>query len=134
MAYTKQTWASGDTITAAKLNHIEDGIENASPWDAVIRLVHSNDSGADCDATLTPSIVSGTFAELSNKISNGGYPCILVQYYHPFGWQFSEPAAHVAYLGADAITIAVAGYSPMADGFSTMGWLVWHYTNTINWD
>ena len=26
MSYTKQTWANGDIITAAKLNHIEDGI------------------------------------------------------------------------------------------------------------
>lgn len=26
MAYEKQTWATGDTVTAAKLNHIEDGI------------------------------------------------------------------------------------------------------------
>lgn len=29
MAYTKQTWNCGDEITAEKLNHIEDGIENA---------------------------------------------------------------------------------------------------------
>lgn len=28
MAYTKQTWADGDTITAERLNHIEDGIAN----------------------------------------------------------------------------------------------------------
>lgn len=27
MAYDKTTWASGDVITADKLNHIEDGIE-----------------------------------------------------------------------------------------------------------
>lgn len=26
MAYTKQTWATGDTVTASKLNHMEDGI------------------------------------------------------------------------------------------------------------
>lgn len=26
MAYEKQTWNSGDTITAQKLNHMEDGI------------------------------------------------------------------------------------------------------------
>ena len=26
MSYTKQTWANGDIITAAKLNHMEDGI------------------------------------------------------------------------------------------------------------
>lgn len=30
MAYEKQTWANGDIITAAKLNHIESGIESAS--------------------------------------------------------------------------------------------------------
>lgn len=29
MAYSKQTWQSGDTITAAKLNHMEDGIAGA---------------------------------------------------------------------------------------------------------
>ena len=28
MSYEKQTWQSGDTITATKLNHIEDGIAN----------------------------------------------------------------------------------------------------------
>lgn len=30
MAYTKQTWECGDTITAEKLNHMEDGIADAS--------------------------------------------------------------------------------------------------------
>ena len=29
MSYTKTTWANGDIITAEKLNHMEDGIENA---------------------------------------------------------------------------------------------------------
>lgn len=29
MAYEKQTWAKGDTITSAKLNHIEDGVSGA---------------------------------------------------------------------------------------------------------
>lgn len=28
MAYSKQTWTSGETITDVKLNHIEDGITN----------------------------------------------------------------------------------------------------------
>lgn len=28
MAYSKQTWISGEIITDAKLNHIEDGIAN----------------------------------------------------------------------------------------------------------
>lgn len=30
MSYTKQTWQTGDTITAEKLNHIEDGVDDAS--------------------------------------------------------------------------------------------------------
>lgn len=29
MSYTKQTWATGDIITAEKLNHMEDGIAGA---------------------------------------------------------------------------------------------------------
>lgn len=28
MNYEKQTWAKGDVVTSAKLNHIEDGIAN----------------------------------------------------------------------------------------------------------
>ena len=36
MSYTKQTWQSGDTITAQKLNHIEDGIANGG-----VLVVHS---------------------------------------------------------------------------------------------
>ena len=29
MAYVKQTWQTGDTVTSAKLNHMEDGIAAA---------------------------------------------------------------------------------------------------------
>ena len=29
MSYEKQTWVTGDIVTSAKLNHMEDGIESA---------------------------------------------------------------------------------------------------------
>ena len=29
MSYTKQTWATGDIITADKMNHMEDGIADS---------------------------------------------------------------------------------------------------------
>lgn len=29
MSYEKQTWETGEIITAEKLNHMENGIENA---------------------------------------------------------------------------------------------------------
>ena len=31
MAYTKNTWQTGDVVTAAKLNGMEGGIENVTP-------------------------------------------------------------------------------------------------------
>ena len=35
MAYEKQTWQCGETITADKLNHMEDGIEECCSGGAV---------------------------------------------------------------------------------------------------
>ena len=62
MAYTKQTWASGDTITAAKLNHIEDGIEEAG-----------GERFADYDFVILENVdgysaLKGTFAEVKAKL------------------------------------------------------------------
>ena len=39
MSYSKQTWQSGETITASKLNHMESGIEEALP------AIDSGDAG-----------------------------------------------------------------------------------------
>lgn len=36
MSYEKQTWECGETITADKLNHMEEGIENASSSGGVL--------------------------------------------------------------------------------------------------
>lgn len=35
MSYTKQNWNTGDIVTAAKLNHIEDGLSAACTQDDV---------------------------------------------------------------------------------------------------
>ena len=42
MAYTKNTWVTGDIVTSEKLNHMEDGIANAS-W----LVAHDNDNVLD---------------------------------------------------------------------------------------
>lgn len=42
MSYTKQTWATGDVITANKMNHMEDGIasnEGSSGGSMLIEMV-----------------------------------------------------------------------------------------------
>lgn len=50
MSYTKNTWANGDTITAEKLNHAEDGIHAA---DAAAASASSAASAAAAAAPLT---------------------------------------------------------------------------------
>lgn len=40
MSYTKNTWKSGDTVTSAKLNNIEEGIASSCAF-----IVHGTHSG-----------------------------------------------------------------------------------------
>ena len=40
MPYSKQTWATGDTITAEKLNHIEGGVANSIQLPENAFLIH----------------------------------------------------------------------------------------------
>ena len=47
MAYTKQTWANGDTITAEKLNHMEDGIAGGGSAPLIIDTIY--DEIEDCN-------------------------------------------------------------------------------------
>lgn len=45
MAYEKQQWASGDIITAEKLNHMEDGIDEAGFNESNLPIAESLGSG-----------------------------------------------------------------------------------------
>lgn len=65
MAYTKQTWATGDTVTASKLNHMEDGIADAGGYDLVISVEDTDYNSA------TPTVVSGTWADCMAKVEAG---------------------------------------------------------------
>lgn len=44
MAYEKQTWTTGEVITADKLNHMEDGISGSGGSNALI-CEYDNDAG-----------------------------------------------------------------------------------------
>lgn len=63
MAYTKQTWATGDTITAQKLNHMEDGI-----GDFIIGYNVTAYNSATGDITYTRD---KTKAEIIDAYNNG---------------------------------------------------------------
>lgn len=135
MSYTPTTWTTGDTITATKLNKIENGIVSASPYDAVIRLTHSNDSGQDITDNLTPSIISGTYADLHSKISNGGFPHIIVQYYHPWGF-YGFLEGYITYSSETGIWIKSTGFYPFGNTGGHFYYLdlLWTSSDTILWD
>lgn len=61
MSYEKQTWANGDIITANKLNHIEDGIENSEKNTLIVNV----------DATQNPITADKTYDELLSALQNG---------------------------------------------------------------
>lgn len=58
MSYTKQTWATGDTVTASKLNHMEDGIAGAG-------------GGIVLDLVDTSTPLTMTFEEIADALSSG---------------------------------------------------------------
>lgn len=75
MSYTPTTWQTGDTITAAGLNKIEQGIANAggSSYDIVVT---AGDNHWDSSTIFT--LTSGTTSAVWNKLTNGDYVRALV--------------------------------------------------------
>lgn len=142
MTYTPTEWTTGDTITAAKLNNIEEGIAEAAQsgggWDAIIRLTHEESSAADIPSALTPTIVEGTFAELAAKVQDGECPCILVEYYHPWGGSFAAPQAFITYfMPPQNFEITIAGYFPhyqTSQGpIRVIGRIWWYSSDVLEW-
>lgn len=126
-----------DIVTMDVMNKaIEEGGGGGggSPWDAVIRLTHADNSGQDTPENLTPSITSGTFADLYAKLSDGGCPCVLVEYMFPiWGIAFSAPMAYITYVSDNGIAFAVAGYSIVDEAYATYGTLHWNSDGTLTW-
>ena len=73
MAYSKQTWATGDTITAEKLNHMEDGIDGAGGGSGGIFLVTITPTG-ETSATSDKSS-----SEIITAIGQGMLPFAVIR-------------------------------------------------------
>ena len=58
MAYEKQEWKTGDLITEGKLNHMEDGIKNASNINIPVKF----GTGEKSSMTLGASTASGNYS------------------------------------------------------------------------
>ena len=67
MGYEKQTWATGDVITAEKLNHMEDGIEGAGEGGAtVLRVTLTYTS-------QTQGTLSHTYQQIADAVFGGAF-------------------------------------------------------------
>ena len=65
MSYTPNTWQTGDTVTAEKLNNIESGIESTN-----IFTIHLTPTSQDMSGTMAE-----TPAEITAAVSAGNRIC-----------------------------------------------------------
>lgn len=66
MAYVKQTWTSGETVTAAKLNHMEDGIAEGGSGGSGVFNVNSS-----LDEQKGGAVLDKTWQEIYDASKNG---------------------------------------------------------------
>ena len=96
MSYTPTTWATGDTITATKLNKIENGIASAGGYDLVIVA----DATSHTFGSLIVSdfsVVEGDILDVEEKIDDGEpVNAILVI---KGAWSFKPSTANTQYMG-----------------------------------
>ena len=67
MSYEKQTWSTGETITANKLNHMEDGIADGGSGGGSLRINISMEVDGDT-ATYT---MDKTWQQIHDAFANG---------------------------------------------------------------
>lgn len=79
MAYTPNTWASGDTITAAKLNNMEQGIASAG---GVVQVGYTFEDG-----TIT---LDKTWQEINDGMAAGNIYVIVFnpEDFADWGWGY----------------------------------------------
>lgn len=110
MSYTKQTWAVGDTITAAKLNHIEDGV--AEGWNGAFYVTFTyNNDNISCDKTG---------ADIQNALATNKTVIGL----HPDG--YFMPLAHSFFNSNNSFEFTFINAYIYDD---LLLWNIWYYTN-----
>lgn len=82
MAYTPTTWATGDTITATKMNKIENGIANAGVGGTEVVIIYMPNSTIGYQA-------EGNFASCLAKVQNGEPILAFMGNYNSYSGGFS---------------------------------------------
>ena len=131
MAYVEHEWVNGETITAAKMNNIEEGIAEASQsgggggYDAVVYVYHENNSSSDYEVTIE----SGDYASLLAKLNDNQPPIILLKVWDELGGIHSSTSMTVVY-GGDSSFISFLSWVPNISDISRSV-LNWNSNDTI---
>ena len=128
MSYTPHTWVNNETITAAKLNNIEDGVQEAAQsgggYDAVFK---GNTYASNYDVAY----VSGDYAAVVAKLKN--LEPVNILYYEEFSSGYGIAIGFVTIvetnLDGDYVFIVING-----GGTEHSGTLAWLSDNTVAWD
>lgn len=134
MSYTPHTWTTGETITASKMNNLEDGIQSANGYDAEIRIYHDNNSSHNYEFT----IVSGSYASLCALFENNITPIILVRVNDAFANGFASTTNVYFYAtgqnnGNIVMHIKAPRYNEgtFNQDWWTMNYLIWSPANEL---
>ena len=128
MPYVEHTWTNGETITAAKMNNIEEGIAEAAQsgggYDAVFK-------GNTYVSNHDVAYVSGDYAAVVAKLKN--LEPVNILYYEEYSSGYGIAIGFVitveTNLDGDFVMIVIDG-----GGTSHSGSLYWEPDNSVVWD
>lgn len=78
MAYTKQTWETGDIVTAEKLNHIENGVFNSAGV-VYIPVVKTETSVPGGETTTYTYSSDYSYDDIAEAVAAGRLPIAAVE-------------------------------------------------------
>lgn len=130
MSYTPHTWIDGETITAEKMNNLEDGI-GTEGYDGIISISHM---GYDTSTPTSVSIEEGTFSDLYAKIQNNESPIILVKIWDNLNnVRGNTPMIYVYSYDSTQITFHAFGINSGGTIASYL-YICWTSSDTITFD
>lgn len=111
MAYTKQTWATGDVVTANKLNHMEDGIAEGGTGGGDVLVVPVTVAIVDDAPTLTTSVA---VADVITATETG--KAVLYAIYFPLNGMYEVITSYEIVDGSVGFTFSGSTVVHDADG------------------
>ena len=104
MSYEPHTWVDDETITAAKLNAMEQGIAQGGGYDAEIYVYRSNNSSANYEVTIR----NGSFSSLYAMCQDAVPPTLLVRCWDEnTGYRFASSFVAIYDVASSYITFHV---------------------------